>query len=54
MGARFGRERARPVRYRLTAARLKGNVLFIPPGTPDAGEEALYEEGGWHFVCRQN
>ena len=52
--ARFRRETPRPVRYRLTAARLKGNVLFIPPGTPDAGEEALYEEAGWHFVCRQN
>ena len=52
--AHFRRETPRPVRYRLTAARLKGNVLFIPPGTPDAGEEALYEEAGWHFVCRQN
>ena len=52
--ARFRRETPRPVRYRLTAARLKGNVLFIPPGRPDAGEEALYEEAGWHFVCRQN
>lgn len=52
--ARFRRETPRPVRYRLTAARLKGNVLFSPPGTPDAGEEALYEEAGWHFVCRQN
>lgn len=52
--AHFRRETPRPVRYRLTAARLKGNVLFIPPGTPDAGEEALYEEAFWHFVCRQN
>ena len=52
--ARFRRETPRPVRYRLTAARLNGNVLFSPPGTPDAGEEALYEEAGWHFVCRQN
>lgn len=52
--ARFRRETPRPVRYRLTAARLKGNVLFIPPGRPDAGEEALYEEAGWHFVCRQD
>ena len=52
--ARFRRETPRPVRYRLTAARLKGNALFIPPGRPDAGEEALYEEAGWHFVCRQD
>lgn len=52
--ARFRRETPRPVRYRLTAARLKGSVLFSPPGSPDAGEEALYEEAGWHFVCRQN
>lgn len=52
--ARFRREAPRPVRYRLTAARLKGNVLFSPPGSPDAGEKALYEEAGWHFVCRQN
>ena len=52
--ARFRRKTPRPVRYRLTAARLKGNVLFSPPGSPDAGEEELYEEAGWHFVCRQN
>lgn len=54
LDVRFRREAPRPVRYRLTAARLKGNVLFSPPGSPDAGEEALYEEAGWHFVCRQN
>lgn len=54
LDVRFRREAPRPVRYRLTAARLKGNVLFSPPGSPDAGEKALYEEAGWHFVCRQN
>lgn len=53
LDVRFRREEPRPVRYRLTAARLKGSVLFSPPGHPDAGEEALYEEAGWHFVCRQ-
>lgn len=52
LDVRFRRETPRPVRYRLTAARLKGSVLFSPPGSPDAGEEALYEEAGWHFVCR--
>ena len=48
--ARFRRETPRPVRYRLTAARLKGPLLF---NHPDAGEQELYEEAGWHFVCRQ-
>lgn len=48
--ARFRRETPRPVRYRLTAARLKGTLLF---NHPDAGEQELYEEAGWHFVCRQ-
>ena len=38
------------MRYRLTAARLKGPLLF---NHPDAGEQELYEEAGWHFVCRQ-
>lgn len=52
LDVRFRREEPRPVRYRLTAARLKGSVLFSPPGHPDAGEEALYKEAGWHFVCR--
>lgn len=48
--ARFRRETPRPVRYRLTAARLKATLLF---NHPDAGEQELYEEAGWHFVCRQ-
>ena len=49
--ARFRRETPRPVRYRLTAARLKATLLF---NRPDAGEEELYEEAGWHFICRQD
>ena len=53
LDVRFRREEPRPVRYRLTAARLEGNVLFGPPDAPDAGEEALYAETGWHFICRQ-
>ena len=53
LDVRFRLEEPRPVRYRLTAARLEGNVLFGPPDAPDAGEEALYAETGWHFICRQ-
>ena len=49
--ARFRRETPRPVRYRLTAARLKATPLF---NRPDAGEEEVYEEAGWHFICRQD
>lgn len=52
--ARFRCGTPSPVRYRLTAARLTGSVLAGPPITPDAEEQALYEEAGWHFVCRQD
>ena len=38
LDVRFRREEPRPVRYRLAAARLEGNVLFGPPDAPDAGE----------------
>lgn len=52
--ARFHQDSPLPVRYRLTAARLKGNVLAGPPLSPGAEEQTLYEEAGWRFICRQN
>ena len=39
------------VRYRLTAARLKGSSLFSAPSAPDAAEAELYAASGWEFVC---
>lgn len=39
------------VRYRLTAARLKGFILFSAPSAPDVAEEELYAASGWEFVC---
>ena len=39
------------VRYRLTAARLKGLALFSAPSVPDAAEAELYAASGWEFVC---
>lgn len=52
--ARFRLAPPLPARYRLTAARLEGSILAGPPLAPDAEEQSLYEEAGWHFICRQD
>lgn len=52
--ARFRLGPPLPARYRLTAARLEGSILAGPPLAPDAEEQSLYEEAGWHFICRQD
>lgn len=49
--ARFRRDIPRAVRYRITAARLKGSVLFSAPSAPGAEEADLYAAAGWEFVC---
>lgn len=49
--ARFRRDIPRVVRYRITAARLKGSVLFSAPSAPGEEETDLYAAAGWEFVC---
>lgn len=51
--ARFRRGTPCAVRYRLTAARLKGGWLDTVPTEPLSAEKALYSEYGWEFVCSQ-
>lgn len=51
--ARFRRGLPQTVRYRLTAARLKGSWLDIVPSEPLSTEKALYAEYGWEFICSQ-
>ena len=51
--ARFRRGTPCSVRYRLTAARLKGGWLDVVPSEPLSTEKALYAESGWYFVCAQ-
>ena len=51
--ARFRRDLPQTVRYRLTAARLKGSWLDIVPSEPLSTEKALYAEYGWEFICSQ-
>lgn len=53
MLARFRRSTPQPVRYRLTAARLKGGWMDNAPSEPLSSEKALYAEYGWYFVCAQ-
>lgn len=53
MLARFRRGTPQPVRYRLTAARLKGGWLDSAPSEPLSSEKALYAEYSWYFVCAQ-
>lgn len=49
--ARFRRDIPRVVRYRITAARVKGSVLFSAPSAPGEEETDLYAAAGWEFVC---
>lgn len=51
--ARFHRGLPQTVRYRLTAARLKGGWLDVVPSEPLSAEKALYAEYGWEFICSQ-
>lgn len=51
--ARFRRGLPQTVRYRLTAARLKGSWLDFVPSEPLSTEKALYAEYGWEFICSQ-
>lgn len=51
--ARFRRGLPQTVRYRLTAARLKGSWLDVVPSEPLSTEKALYAEYGWEFICSQ-
>lgn len=51
--ARFQRGLPQTVRYRLTAARLKGSWLDSVPTEPRAEEQTLYAECGWEFICSQ-
>lgn len=51
--ARFHRGLPQTVRYRLTAARLKGSWLDSVPSEPRAEERTLYAECGWEFICSQ-
>lgn len=51
--ARFHRGTPCTVRYRLTAARLKGGWLDMVPTEPISTEKALYAESGWQFICAQ-
>lgn len=51
--ARFRRGMPQTVRYRLTAARLKGSWLDYVPSEPLSTEKALYAEYGWEFICSQ-
>ncbi len=53
MLARFRRGTPQTVRYRLTAARLKGSWIDSVPSEPLSTEKALYAEYGWQFVCAQ-
>lgn len=49
--ARFRRGVPRVMRYRITAARLKGCVLVGAPIAPGEEEADLYAAAGWEFVC---
>lgn len=51
--ARFRRGLPQTVRYRLTAARLKGSWLDVVPSEPLSTEKALYAEYDWEFICSQ-
>lgn len=53
MLARFRRGTPKTVRYRLTAARLKGGWMDSVPSEPLSTEKALYAEYGWYFICAQ-
>lgn len=51
--ARFHRGLPQTVRYRLTAARLKGGWMDVVPSEPLSTEKVLYAECGWEFICSQ-
>lgn len=51
--ARFHRGLPQTVRYRLTAARLKGSWMDVVPSEPLSTEKVLYAECGWDFICSQ-
>ena len=49
--AHFRRAEPAKVRYRITAARLEGNLFENPPEAPDPEQQELFSGEGWQFVA---